>query len=130
MRVLTWFLFNGALSYINQYSGLSVLEAMSSPLSHALANVMKRATVITAAMVYAARPVTPLHVCGVALSVFGALGYQHILVWDSYARGEIHTELEGGVAVQYVRVPLQDEERNGATCDEDGGTRSTRSGKV
>ena len=76
MRLIKWLLINGGCSYVNQYSGLSVLDAMSSPLSHALANVMKRATVITAAMVYQAKPVTPLHVCGVALSVFGAVGYQ------------------------------------------------------
>ena len=77
-RLIKWLLLNGAASYVNQYSGLSVLDAMSSPLSHALANVMKRATVITCAMIYQAKPVTPLHVCGVALSVFGALGYQHL----------------------------------------------------
>ena len=41
-RVIRWLLLNGLCSYINQYSGLSVLEAMSSPLSHAIANVMKR----------------------------------------------------------------------------------------
>ena len=48
-RLVRWLLLNGACSFVNQYSGLSVLDAMSSPLSHAIANVMKRATVITAA---------------------------------------------------------------------------------
>ena len=51
---------------------------MASPLSHALANVMKRATVITLAMIYAAKPVTALHVIGVSLSCFGALIYQQL----------------------------------------------------
>ena len=80
-----------------EYSGLSVLDAMSSPLSHAVANVMKRASVITAAMVYQAKPVTPLHVCGVALSVFGAVGYQHLDMCDS----------SSGTSVPYELVPLQ-----------------------
>ena len=57
---------------------LSVLDAMTSPLSHALANVMKRAAVISMAFIYAQRPVTPLHLFGVALSVFGTLLYQQL----------------------------------------------------
>ena len=77
LRVARWLFFNGLCSYVNQYSGLSVLDAMSSPLSHAIANVMKRFTVISLALVYARKPVTSLHLCGIALSVFGALGYQH-----------------------------------------------------
>ena len=36
-----------------------------------MANVMKRAVVITTAMIYTAKPVTPLHIFGVLLSVFG-----------------------------------------------------------
>ena len=44
----------------------------------ALANVMKRAVVITVAIVYAARPVSPLHMFGVALSVFGTILYQKL----------------------------------------------------
>ena len=71
-------LLNGVASFINQYSGLSVLDAMSSPLSHALANVMKRAAVITVAMAYAHRAPSPLHLFGVSLSVFGALLYQQL----------------------------------------------------
>ena len=55
-----------------------VLHAMTSPLSHALANVMKRAAVISMAFIYAQRPVTPLHLFGVALSVFGTLLYQQL----------------------------------------------------
>lgn len=51
---------------------------MTSPLSHALANVMKRATVITCAMLYAYKPVSPLHVAGVALSVLGTLSYHQL----------------------------------------------------
>ena len=58
---------------------------MTSPLSHALANVMKRVTVITVAMVYTARPVTALHLCGISLSVFGALFYQQLDVWMPHA---------------------------------------------
>ena len=46
---------NGLCSFVNQYTGLTVLDAMSTPLSHALANVMKRAVVITAALIYASR---------------------------------------------------------------------------
>ena len=65
---------------------------MSSPLSHAVANVMKRASVITAAMVYQAKPVTPLHVCGVALSVFGAVGYQHL---DKQAPSSLQMKARG-----------------------------------
>lgn len=72
---------NGLASFANQYTGLSVLHAMASPLSHALANVMKRAAVITMAFVYAQRPVTPLHLFGVALSVFGTLLYQQLDSW-------------------------------------------------
>ena len=48
-------LLNCACSWLNQYTGLSVLDAMSSPLSHSLANVMKRAAVITVAMLLAGR---------------------------------------------------------------------------
>ena len=73
-----WVLVNGLASFANQFTGLSVLDEMSSPLSHALANVMKRAAVIGMAFVYAARPVTPLHVCGVGLSVFGTLVYRQL----------------------------------------------------
>jgi len=72
---------NGLASFANQYTGLSVLHAMASPLSHALANVMKRAAVISMAFVYAQRPVTPLHLFGVALSVFGTLLYQQLDSW-------------------------------------------------
>ena len=78
LRIAKWLFLNGLCSFVNQYVALSVLDAMSSPLSYALAQVMKRATVITVAMAYAARPVTPLHVCGVALSLVGALGYQQV----------------------------------------------------
>ena len=53
---------------------------MASPLSYALANVMKRVVVITMAFIYAQRPVTPLHLCGVAMSVFGTLVYRQYLV--------------------------------------------------
>lgn len=73
-----WLCVNGLCSFVNQYAGLSVLDALASPLSHALANVMKRAAVISAAMLYAARPVTPTHAFGIALSVFGTLIYQRL----------------------------------------------------
>merc|ERR1712060_775475 len=49
---------------------------MASPLSHALANVMKRAAIITVAILYSGRTVSPLHLGGVALSIFGSLAYQ------------------------------------------------------
>ena len=98
-----------------EYSGLSVLDAMSSPLSHAVANVMKRASVITAAMVYQAKPVTPLHVCGVALSVFGAVGYQHLDMCDSSLAADA-----SGTSAPYELVPLQPNggggARRGAAC--------------
>jgi len=73
-----WMLINGLASFANQFSGLSVLDEMSSPLSHALANVMKRAAVISMAFVVANRPVTPLHLCGVGMSVFGTLVYRQL----------------------------------------------------
>jgi len=60
----------------NQYAGLTVLDAMSSPLSHALANVLKRAAVISMAVIYTRRPLTPLHVLGISLSIFGATLYR------------------------------------------------------
>ena len=117
--MLRWILINGGCSYVNQYSGLSVLDAMSSPLSHALANVMKRATVITAAMVYQAKPVTPLHVCGVALSVFGAVGYQHTEMCESGGRpagGQI-----GDGTDRYELVPLTQTRRCSGSSDKRAG---------
>lgn len=110
LRVGRWLVLNGLCSYVNQYSGLSVLDTMETPLSHALANVMKRATVITAAMVYQARPVTPLHVCGVALSVFGAVGYQHLEdLCDADRRGTLGMlgAAGGASSSKYELVPLQ-----------------------
>ena len=80
-RTAQLLLVNGLASFANQYTGLTVLHAMASPLSHALANVMKRAAVISMAFVYAQRPVTPLHLFGVALSVFGTLLYQQLDSW-------------------------------------------------
>lgn len=90
----------------------AVLDAMSSPLSHALANVMKRATVITAAMVYQARPVTALHVCGVALSVFGAVGYQHLDLCDSGAKAGARGGAPSGDE-RYEHVPLARRDSDG-----------------
>ena len=75
LRVSRWLGLNGVCFFVNQYVSLSVLDAMASPLSFSLASVMKRATVITTAMAYAARPVTPLHICGVMLSLLGTFGY-------------------------------------------------------
>ncbi|KAL1528565.1 hypothetical protein AB1Y20_009906 [Prymnesium parvum] len=86
-----WLAINGVVSFLNQYTGLSVLDAMHSPLSHALANVMKRAVVITAAMIYAARPVSPLHTFGVVLSVFGTMIYQKL---DEAGRGASRCDYE------------------------------------
>mmetsp|Transcript_28190 Transcript_28190/g.86146 ORF Transcript_28190/g.86146 Transcript_28190/m.86146 type:complete len:369 (+) Transcript_28190:44-1150(+) len=73
---LLWMLVNGLCSFCNQYACLSVLDRFSTPLSHALANVMKRAFVVIIAMAHAQMPVTPLHLCGAILSIFGALIYQ------------------------------------------------------
>ena len=81
-------LLNCACSWLNQYTGLSVLDAMSSPLSHSLANVMKRAAVITVAMLLAQKPVTLLHLFGVGLSVFGAFVYQQLAAWRRSASYE------------------------------------------
>ncbi|EOD09558.1 hypothetical protein EMIHUDRAFT_461783 [Emiliania huxleyi CCMP1516] len=89
-RPAGWVLVNGICYFVNQlrararsvpgkeagteptsdgrYTGLSVLDAMDTPLSHALANVLKRAVVAT-----------PLHVFGAALSIFGALAYQQVV---------------------------------------------------
>mmetsp|Transcript_29094 Transcript_29094/g.61128 ORF Transcript_29094/g.61128 Transcript_29094/m.61128 type:complete len:412 (-) Transcript_29094:286-1521(-) len=71
-----WLLINGLVSFGNQFCTVSVLDAMESPLSHALANVMKRAAIITLAMASTGRAVSALQLCGVALSVFGTLAYQ------------------------------------------------------
>jgi len=103
---------NGLASFANQYTGLSVLHAMASPLSHALANVMKRAAVITMAFVYAQRPVTPLHLFGVALSVFGTLLYQQCGSW--YPAAEAGYELvplsaERGAPVEHEAKPTRRE---------------------
>jgi solute carrier family 35 protein E1 len=106
-RVLRWLLLNGLCSFVNQYTGLSVLDAMSTPLSHAIANVMKRATVITFAMIYQARPVTPLHLCGVALSVFGALGYQHLHLYTSAAGGGGGGRVDREPSSAHELVPLR-----------------------
>ena len=122
--MLRWIVINGGCSYVNQYSGLSVLDAMSSPLSHALANVMKRATVITAAMAYQAKPVTPLHVCGVALAVFGAVGYQHT---DQCSAGRRAQVSDSDRSQTYELVPLSakgDVDRGDATA---GGVMSSSS---
>jgi len=73
----------GLCSFVNQYAGLSVLDRLATPLSHALANVLKRAVVVMIAMAHAQMPVTPLHLCGAALSVFGALAYQQAARWGS-----------------------------------------------
>ena len=99
LRVTRWLLLNGLCSYVNQYVALSVLDAMNTPLSYALANVMKRATVITMAMAYAARPVTPLHLCGVALSLTGALGYHQV--------GLLYARDHATLPSRYELVPLQ-----------------------
>lgn len=92
-----WTLLNGLCSFCNQYAGLSVLDRFSTPLSHALANVLKRAVVVMLAMAHAQMPVTPLHLCGAALSIFGALAYQQAVKWGS--------RMDGG---DYSPVPLTD----------------------
>ena len=100
---------------LNQYTGLSVLDAMSSPLSHSLANVMKRAAVITVAMLLAQKPVTLLHLFGVGLSVFGAFVYQQLAAWRrsaSYERlpligeGSPQPSFEAGAAAPAAVTPL------------------------
>lgn len=75
-RSVRWLLLNIVASTANQYAGLTVLDAMSSPLSHALANVLKRAAVISMAVIYTRRPLTPLHVLGISLSISGATLYR------------------------------------------------------
>jgi drug/metabolite transporter (DMT)-like permease len=92
-----WTLVNGLCSFCNQYAGLSVLDRFSTPLSHALANVLKRAVVVMLAMAHAQMPVTPLHMCGAVLSIFGALAYQQAIKWGS--------RIDGG---DYAPVPLTD----------------------
>ena len=108
-------LLNCACSWLNQYTGLSVLDAMSSPLSHSLANVMKRAAVITVAMLLAQKPVTLLHLFGVGLSVFGAFVYQQLAAWRrsaSYERlpligeGSPQPSFEAGAAAPGAVTPL------------------------
>jgi hypothetical protein len=77
-RVSQWLVVNVLCFFTNQFVALSLLDMMSSPLSYALATVMKRCTVISLAMLYAARPITPLHFFGITLSIVGALSYQHL----------------------------------------------------
>jgi len=106
--VLKWMAANGIISFVNQYTGLSVLDCMSSPLSHALANVMKRAVVITAAIIYAARPVSPLHMFGVGLSVFGAIIYQKF--------DEAKTTSRGSCEYQFLPQQSADVECGNVNC--------------
>lgn len=80
-RPAGWVLVNGICYFVNQlrararsvpgkeagteptsdgrYTGLSVLDAMDTPLSHALANVLKRAVVVVIAMAHAGTGATP-----------------------------------------------------------------------
>ena len=167
LRTTQLLLLNATCFLVNQYAGLSVLDVMSSPLSHALANVMKRAVIITLAMVWAAKPVrlsaraaaarsvgrregrrpewprrarattsphprpsrtpaapqphpsrTPaaapprpnqvsaLHLCGIALSVFGALAYQQLA--SCCPAAEWATERGDAGASGYRLLPLRE----------------------
>jgi len=110
LRVCRWLALNGLCSFVNQYVALSVLDAMVSPLSYALANVMKRATVITFAMAYAARPVTPEHLCGVGLSLIGAVGYQQ-------AGAICPTEAEMAAKSEYALLPLHQQPGSGGGAE-------------
>lgn len=103
LRLGRLLLLNGLCSYANQYVALSVLDLMRTPLSYALANVMKRATVIMIAMAYAAKPVTPLHLCGVTLSLVGALGYQQVGI-----RFPQDSRDGDGSTAQYELLPLHE----------------------
>lgn len=107
LRTARWLLFNAGCSFVNQYAGLSVLDALSSPLSHALANVMKRAAVISIAMFWASRPVTPLHLVGVSVSLGGALAYQRLDRCCPEACLAGGTEHGDAADAGYARVPLQ-----------------------
>ena len=127
-------LLNCACSWLNQYTGLSVLDAMSSPLSHSLANVMKRAAVITVAMLLAQKPVTLLHLFGVGLSVFGAFVYQQLAAWRrsaSYERlpligeGSPQPSFEAGAAAPGAVTPLPPAV-NGGGGGVGGGTATAR----
>lgn len=115
LHTCRWLLFNALCSFVNQYAGLSVLDTLSSPLSYALANVMKRAAVITVAMLLAQKPVTLLHLFGVGLSVFGAFVYQQLAAWRrsaSYERlpligeGSPQPSFEAGAAAPGAVTPL------------------------
>ena len=123
LRVMRWLFFNGLFSYVNQYAGLSVLDAMSSPLSHALANVMKRASVITFAMIYQARPVTALHLCGVSLSVFGALAYQQL---DACVPGARAQPTDGGGEYELVAIDEEASDNSLLKVTGAGGAESQR----
>jgi hypothetical protein len=94
VRIASWLVLNGLCSFVNQYVSLSVLDAMASPLSYALAQVMKRATVITVAMAYTWKPVTLLHGSGIALSLAGALCYQYAHVLYQPERGGRAADVE------------------------------------
>ena len=107
LRVARWLALNGGCFFVNQYVSITVLDAMASPLSYSLANVMKRATVITMAMAYNARPVAPLHLVGVALSLLGTFIYSQVgaMCGDDDERGGGGGTRGGGA--QYELVPLQ-----------------------
>lgn len=107
LATFKWLLLNGSCSAANQYTGLSVLDAMTSPLSHALANVMKRACVITIAMFVVSRPVTPLHAFGVALSVFGTIVYQQVDNCVSTSQDKCNFTKGEGLASDYELLPLR-----------------------
>ena len=95
---------------------------MSSPLSHALANVMKRAAVIMVAMAYAHRAPSPLHLFGVSLSVFGALIYQQLHNCSSSGAAERDAERkEKERSVQDV-VPLLPYDDPGPRASSGGGS--------
>ena len=106
VRIASWLVLNGLCSFVNQYVSLSVLDAMASPLSYSLAQVMKRATVITVAMAYTWKPVTLLHGSGIALSLAGALGYQYAHVLYQSERGGRAAVVEAATEARYELVGL------------------------
>jgi hypothetical protein len=104
VRIASWLVLNGLCSFVNQYVSLSVLDAMASPLSYALAQVMKRATVITVAMAYTWKPVTLLHGSGIALSLAGALCYQYAHVLYQSERGGRAADVETEARYELVGI--------------------------
>lgn len=73
MRLLV---FNCLSSFLNQYSSFTVLDMLCSPVSHAVANVMKGAAIILGALLYFGKQLPPTSYVGILLALSGVYCYQ------------------------------------------------------